>query len=74
MAIIVQCSQCGRDLKIPSVMFGLGSLDPAKLASLRAKGKRPPTLHSPFYAPAPKPTLRAGVRALTEAALNLLKK
>jgi hypothetical protein len=33
-----------------------------------------PTLHSALFAPVPEPTLRTGVKAMTVAVLELLKK
>jgi len=56
--------------KIPSAMFWLGAVDPAKMKT----GERLPSLHSPLFAPAPEPTIRTGIRAMTAAVLDLMKK
>lgn len=58
------------DQKIPSAMFWLGAVDPAKMKT----GERLPSLHSPLFAPAPEPTIRTGIRAMTAAVLDLMKK
>jgi hippurate hydrolase len=56
------------DQKIPSAMFWLGAVDPAKMKT----GERLPSLHSPLFAPAPEPTIRTGIRAMTAAVLDLM--
>lgn len=60
--------------EIPVVMFWIGGADPAKLRESREKGTPLPSLHSPFWAPVPEPTIRSGVIATTAAALDLLAK
>lgn len=58
---------------VPGFMFRLGSVDPARFAASRRPGAAPlPGLHSSRYAPAPRPTLATGVRALTHLVLALL--
>jgi hippurate hydrolase len=57
------------DNSIPSSIFWLGAVEPAKVAS----GQPLPSLHSPLFAPLPEPTLRTGITATTAAALDLLK-
>jgi hippurate hydrolase len=64
----------GLDRKIPTTMFMLGAADPEKLKAARASGTNMPSLHSPFFAPPPEPTLRTGVRAMTAVVLELMKK
>lgn len=59
--------------KIPSVIFWLGAYDPAKVAESKKTGVPLPFLHSPLFAPEPEPTLRTGITAMTDAALELLK-
>ncbi len=59
--------------KIPYVIFWLGAYDPAKVAESRKSGVALPSLHSPLFAPLPEPTLRTGVTAMSDAALELLK-
>lgn len=60
--------------KIPTTMFWLGVSDPAKLKESRSGGPSMPSLHSPLFAPVPEPSLRTGVKAMTSAVLELLKK
>ncbi len=62
------------DQKIPSVQFTLGAVDPAKVKLSRETGTPLPSLHSPVFAPLPEPTLRTGVKAMTSAVLDLMKK
>ena len=59
--------------EVPICMFYVGAADPAKLAEARKAG-RLPTTHQNTFAPVPEPTLRTGVRAMTAAVLELLKK
>jgi amidohydrolase len=54
---------------IPIFMFRLGTIeagDPNQPTDF-------PSLHSAQFAPLPEPTIKTGVRAMTEAALNLLQ-
>jgi hippurate hydrolase len=62
------------DHKIPTTMFWLGASDPAKLKASRESGIPLPGLHSALFAPVPEPTLRTGVKAMTSAVLELMKK
>src|SRR2546425_3554891 len=62
------------DHHIPSVMFWLGAVEPAKVEASRQSGKPLPSLHSSLFAPQPVPTLRTGVKAMTAAELGLMKK
>jgi hippurate hydrolase len=57
--------------KIPSFMYWLGGVDPEKFDAASSAGKRLPSLHSPFFAPVPEPTIKTGVEAMTAAALEL---
>jgi hippurate hydrolase len=61
-------------LKIPSVIFGLGAVDPAAYAAARAAGKQVPGPHTSRWAPVPEATLGTGVRAMTAVAIALLQK
>ena len=63
-----------QDQKIPTMMFWLGAIDPLKIKQHREGGPEPPSLHSPLFAPVPEPTLRTGVKAMTSAVLDLMKK
>jgi len=62
------------DHKIPAVMLWLGAIEPAKVEASRKSGKPLPSLHSSLFAPLPEPTLRTGVKAMTAAVLELMKK
>jgi amidohydrolase len=59
--------------EVPISLFYVGATDPAKLAEARKAGKLP-TTHQTTFAPLPEPTIRTGVRAMTAAVLELLKK
>ena len=60
--------------KIPSLIFKLGAVDETGLTKAKESGKKLPSLHSPFFAPLPEPTIKTGVLAMTSAALELLAK
>lgn len=62
------------DQQIPSSMFWLGAVEPAKLEESKKSGRPLPSLHSSLFAPLPEPTLRTGVKAMTAAVLELMKK
>jgi hippurate hydrolase len=62
------------DQKIPATIFWLGASDPAKLKQSRETGVPLPGLHSALFTPVPEPTLRTGVKAMTSAVLELMKK
>lgn len=64
----------GQTQQIPSLMFWLGAVDPAKVEASRKSGKPLPSLHSSLFEPQPEPTLRTGVKAMTTAVLELMKK
>jgi hippurate hydrolase len=59
--------------KIPTVMFWLGAMDPARFAAAKAEGQYLPGLHSSRFEPAPEPTLRGGVSAMASTAIALLQ-
>jgi hippurate hydrolase len=56
----------------PGVYLSLGGLDPALIAADKAKGEPVPTNHSPFFAPVPEPTIKAGVEAMTLTVMNVM--
>ena len=60
--------------KIPTVMFGLGAMDPVKFAAAQAEGRLLPGPHNSRFEPVPEPTLRTGVKAMTSVAIALLQK
>ena len=62
------------DHQIPSVMFWLGAVDPAKVEASRKSGKPLPSLHSSLFDPLPEPTLRTGIKSMTAVVLELMKK
>jgi amidohydrolase len=62
------------DPKPPICMFWLGATDPAKWKEAQEKGTRLPGPHSSEFAPLPEPAIRAGVKAMTTAATDLLHK
>jgi amidohydrolase len=59
--------------KIPTFMFWLGAMDPAKYAAAEAAGKYLPGTHTSRFEPVPEPTLRTGIVAMTSAAIALLQ-
>jgi hippurate hydrolase len=64
----------GLDGQIPTSMFWLGGLDPAMVKESQRTGKALPSNHSSLFAPVPELTLRTGVKAMTAAVLDLLKR
>jgi amidohydrolase len=62
------------DPKPPATMFWLGAVDPTKIKDAQEKGTRLPSLHSSEFAPVPEPAIRTGVKAMTSAVMDLLKK
>ncbi len=62
------------DQRIPSTDFSLGAIDPAKVKRSKETGTPLPSLHSALFQPLPEPTLRTGVKAMTSAVLELMKK
>lgn len=62
-----------RHLKVPGLMFWLGSADPRAFAASKAPGGEPiPSTHSSRFAPEPRGTIQVGVRCMTSLALSLL--
>jgi amidohydrolase len=59
---------------IPATQFWLGAVDPVKVKQSKETGTPLPSLHSPIFAPVPEPTLRTGIKAMTAAVLELMKK
>ena len=57
---------------MPSLFFGIGGVDPAKLAEAKAKGVAFPGNHSPQFAPLPEPAIRTGVEAMTIAVMSVV--
>jgi amidohydrolase len=57
---------------VPIFMFGLGSVEPQRLAGFKRLDQAPPSLHSAFYYPDAEATLRAGVNVMSSAVIDLL--
>jgi len=57
---------------IPSVIFWLGAVSPEDIAAAERGETELPSLHSPFFAPVPEPTIKTGVKAMTANALEIL--
>jgi amidohydrolase len=59
--------------KIPTVIFWLGAIDPAKFAEAASAGKLVPGPHNSRFEPMPDPTLKTGVKAMSSVAIALLQ-
>ncbi len=59
---------------VPTFMFRLGTIDHDRLARARKDGTKLPSLHSASYYPDPAPSIATGVRAMSAAVVELLKK
>jgi metal-dependent amidase/aminoacylase/carboxypeptidase family protein len=59
--------------KIPTTMFWLGAMEPARFAAAQAAGTSLPGPHTSRFQPDPGPTLRTGVKAMSAAAIAMLK-
>ena len=66
--------QLSLDHQIPACMLWLGAIEPARVEASRKSGKPLPSLHSSLFEPLPEPTLRTGIKAMTAAVLELMKK
>jgi hippurate hydrolase len=60
--------------QIPVCQYSLGAVDPEKLAESQRDGTTLPGLHSSLWAPVPEPTLRTGIKSMTSAVMDLLKR
>jgi hippurate hydrolase len=68
-------SEYGRtEHKIPICMFTVGAVSEAAMKESARTEKSLPSLHSPIFAPAPEPTIKTGVTAMTAAVLELMGK
>ena len=56
-----------------SVFFSVGGTSPDMIARYKAEGKPLPVNHSPYFAPAPEASIRAGVEVLTLAVLSVAR-
>ncbi|MFQ5694773.1 MAG: amidohydrolase, partial [Terriglobia bacterium] len=59
---------------IPIFLFWVGGVDPARYQRAQENGETLPSLHSSQFAPLPEPTLRTGVKAMTAAVLDLMRR
>ena len=60
--------------KVPICMFSLGAVDLQCVQASKQSGRPLPAIHSPLFAPAPEPTIKTGVTAMTAAVLELIGK
>src|SRR5215813_6652210 len=60
--------------QIPTMIFWVGAVDPAKTKQSRENGTPLPSLHSALFAPVPEPTIRTAIKSMTAAVLDLMKK
>ena len=59
---------------VTSLYYFLGAYDPKVIAADTIAGIPVPVNHSPLFAPAMEPTLQVGVRSMSYAVLELLKR
>ena len=74
-----QCATGGRfrtgdSQEIQSLLFWVGGVPQDKWDAAGGDSAKLPSLHSPFWAPDPEPTILTATEAMTTAALELLKK
>lgn len=60
--------------KIPICFFWVGGVKREAFDESARASKSLPSLHSPFWAPDPEPTIKTGITAMTAAVLELMKK
>jgi amidohydrolase len=60
--------------QIPTLMLRVGAIDAGRIADSQKTGTPLPSLHSALFWPVPEPTIRTGVKAMTLAVLELMKK
>ena len=60
--------------KIPTLMLIVGAIDTDRIANSQRTGVPLPSLHSALFWPVPEPTIRTGVKAMTLAVIELMKK
>jgi len=59
--------------KIPICLFWVGGVKPEVFEEAKRTGRTLPSLHSPFWAPDPEPTIKTGITAMTAAVLELMQ-
>ena len=62
-----------QDPKIPSLLFWLGGTSKENWKKYQNNEIEMVSIHSPFFAPDPKPTITTGIKAMTASALGLLE-
>lgn len=62
-----------QDPKIPSLLFWLGGTSKEDWKKYQNNEIEMVSIHSPFFAPDPKPTITTGIKAMSASALGLLK-
>ena len=62
-----------QDPKIPSLLFWLGGTSKENWKKYQNNEIELVSIHSPFFAPDPKPTITTGIKAMSASALGLLK-
>jgi amidohydrolase len=60
--------------RIPTFMFMVGAIDAERITNSAKSGVPLPSLHSALFWPVPEPTIRTGVKAMTLAVMELMKK
>lgn len=60
--------------EVAGVIYWLGAVDPQVYQEAQENGEGLPSLHSPFFAPLPEPTLKTGAITMSAAVLELLGK
>ena len=66
-------SEFGRtEPKVPICMMNVGGVSPEALKESPQTGKPLPSLHSPFWAPVPEPSIKSGVTTFVACVLELL--
>jgi amidohydrolase len=60
--------------RIPTFMFMVGAIDAERITNSAKSGVPSPSLHSALFWPVPEPTIRTGVKAMTLAVMELMKK
>lgn len=59
---------------IPISLYWLGTVAPDIFKKSQATGETLPSLHSPFFAPLPEPTIQTGVQTMSIAVIDLFNK
>ena len=60
--------------QIPTLLLRVGAIDRERIVASQKTGTPLPSLHSSLFWPVPEPTIRTGVKAMTMAVMELMKK